>query len=114
MDGVGVGSGDWRVVRVVPAALAAPGAVMAEHAGNPHPLEHEFYFTRGIYSSGGGGNDDWGARWAVDYPKADHQFLIAVKRLTAIDAYPAPALLVRVGGRGLFEVLREKLRWGER
>ena len=70
-------------------ALGAPRAAIAEHVENMHPLDHEFYFTRGIYSSGGGSSDDWGARWAVDYPKADHQFLIAVKRLTGIDAYPA-------------------------
>jgi hypothetical protein len=65
-----------------------PGAAIAEHHHEMHPLEHEFYFTRGIYSSGPGSSEDWGARWAVDYPKADHQFLTAVKRLTGIDAYP--------------------------
>ena len=42
-----------------------------------------------MYSSGGDAGDGWGARWAVDYPKADHQFLVAVKRLTGVDAYPA-------------------------
>ena len=47
---------------------------------------HEFFFTRGIYN-GGGGDDDRGARWAVDYPKADLQFLIALKRLSIVDAY---------------------------
>jgi hypothetical protein len=47
---------------------------------------HEFYFTRGIYS---GEFDDYdeGGRWAIDYPKADHQFLIALKRLSLVDAY---------------------------
>lgn len=47
---------------------------------------HEFYFTRGIYS---GEFDDYdsGGRWAVDYPKADHQFLVALKRLSVVDAY---------------------------
>ena len=47
---------------------------------------HEFYFTRGIYS---GEFDDYdeGGRWAIDYPKADHQFLIALKRLSVVDAY---------------------------
>jgi Domain of unknown function (DUF4159) len=47
---------------------------------------HEFFFTRGIYN-GGGGDDDRGARWAVDYPKADLQFLVALKRLSIVDAY---------------------------
>ncbi len=47
---------------------------------------HEFYFTRGIYS---GEFDDYdaGGRWAIDYPKADHQFLVALKRLSILDAY---------------------------
>lgn len=47
--------------------------------------EHEFYFTRGRYEEEQ--EADWGQRWAVDYPKADEQFLIALKRLTGIDAY---------------------------
>lgn len=48
--------------------------------------EHEFYFTRGIYTSDAGDylSTD---RWAIDYPKADRQFLTAVTRLTGIDAY---------------------------
>ena len=52
----------------------------------PPGNSHEFYFTRGIYS---GEYEDYGeaGRWAVDYPKADHQFLIALKRLSVIDAY---------------------------
>jgi len=50
------------------------------------PVErHEFTFTRAAYSGWGWG---WGS-WAVDYPKADRQFLIGVKRLTRIDAYEA-------------------------
>ncbi len=42
---------------------------------------HEFYFTRAIYSSGWGWN-----RWAIDYPKADQQFMTIVNRLIEIDA----------------------------
>jgi hypothetical protein len=49
-------------------------------------LEHEFYFTRGIYGPGGGDEDEWGPRWAVDFPKADEQFLVALRRLTVVDA----------------------------
>ena len=47
---------------------------------------HEFYFTRGIYSGEFEDYDD-GGRWAIDYPKADHQFLVALKRLSIVDAY---------------------------
>jgi hypothetical protein len=62
--------------------LALPSR--ADHQSRGHPLSHEFYFTRGIYA---GGEGDWGGRWAVDYPKADHQFLVALARLTGVDAY---------------------------
>lgn len=47
----------------------------------------EFYFTRAAYS----GYGMWGryASWSVDYPKADVQFLMGVKRLVNhLDAYP--------------------------
>ncbi len=54
-----------------------------------YPSEwHEFYFTRAAYSSYGRGG--WGGRgqsWAIDYPKADIQFLTVLKRLTNLDAY---------------------------
>ncbi|MCH7826064.1 MAG: DUF4159 domain-containing protein [Acidobacteria bacterium] len=49
---------------------------------------HEFYFTRAIYSSYGRGYGGWRrGSWAVDWPKADIQFLWGLKRLTNIDAY---------------------------
>ena len=50
------------------------------------PAVHEFFFTRAVYSSRGGG---WGRRqsWATDYPKADHQFMTVVNRLTNLDGY---------------------------
>ena len=41
----------------------------------------EFYFTRGVYSSGW----RW-ASWATDYPKADRQFMLAVNSLIDISA----------------------------
>jgi len=58
----------------------------ASPAAEPPVNAHEFYFTRGIYS---GEFDDYdqGGRWAVDYPKADRQFLVALKRLSIVDAY---------------------------
>ncbi|MCB1742450.1 MAG: DUF4159 domain-containing protein [Gammaproteobacteria bacterium] len=58
-------------------------------------LEHEFYFTRGIYTSGD--RDEWVPRWAVDYPKADQQFLVALRRLTAVDAFDSEHALALYG-----------------
>lgn len=44
---------------------------------------YEFYFTRAIYNSG------WGyGRWAIDYPKADRQFMAVVNRLIGVDGSP--------------------------
>ena len=44
---------------------------------------HEFYFTRAVY----GGRRSWGrGSWAVDFPKADRQFVFGLRRLTGIDA----------------------------
>lgn len=76
-----------RATFAVAAALLAavqfqPGAVAG--TGPDEVLGHEFYFTRGNY---GGSEMDWGPRWAVDFPEADEHFLVALKRLTGIDAY---------------------------
>jgi len=81
-----------------PDASAADGAsehvvsaTAAAQSGGQWERRHEvdsgrpFYFTRAIYSSGGGRR--WGPTWAIDFPKADIQFLIGVRRLTNIDAY---------------------------
>ena len=48
-----------------------------------------FYFTRAIYSDYWTAQGRWGGRgrWAIDYPKADIQFMIGVTHLTNIDAY---------------------------
>ena len=44
---------------------------------------HEFYFTRAVY---GGRGRSWGrGSWAVDFPKADRQFVFGLRRLTGID-----------------------------
>ena len=56
----------------------------------PVPDEYrEFYFTRAVYRDYAT-NSFWGRRtpsWAVDYPKADRQFLTVLKNLIDIDAY---------------------------
>ena len=86
-------------VPALPGLSASPPGVLhfgtsesAVPAGAPalqYPREwHEFYFTRAAYSSYGRGG--WGRRgqsWAIDYPKADIQFLTVLKRLTNLDAY---------------------------
>jgi hypothetical protein len=55
-------------------------------AGRSAVENHEFHFTRGNY--GGIDGDDWGPRWAVDFPEADEHFLVALRRLTGVDASP--------------------------
>lgn len=64
----------------------AGGAEIDEtQQGRPLPA-HEFYFTRGAYS-GGGGFRRWRQSWATDYPKSDRQFLIVAERLTGLDMF---------------------------
>ena len=53
----------------------------------------EFYWSRLRYTSrtdgyGGYGGYGYGGSWSRDYPKADRQFLMALKRLTRIEARP--------------------------
>src|ERR1700680_360744 len=50
--------------------------------------KYEYSWSRLRYSMAGGGGGVYGrwATWSRDYPKADRQFLIAMKRLTRINA----------------------------
>ena len=74
-----------RLSGLLPLFSLLPALAQGPH-GEPAPEPaHEFYFTRGIYGEGGG--EYWGPRWAVDYPKADQQFLVALQRLTGVDAF---------------------------
>jgi Domain of unknown function (DUF4159) len=60
--------------------------------------QSEFYWSRLQYTSRGGGYGGggfgfgygygYGGSWSRDYPKADRQFLMALKRLTRIQARP--------------------------
>ena len=81
------------------ASPARPSAPAAEVAHPPVVLSppqvaeqfHEFFFTRGIYADGRGGFGRGGFRrgsWATDYPKADQQFMVVLKRLIDIDNNP--------------------------
>ena len=76
---------------------SAGGAVVPESVGGAvqDPVgsgvgaaagSHSFYFTRAIYP----GNRGWWGRpsWTTDYPKADRQFLVVLRRVTNLDAYP--------------------------
>ena len=57
---------------------------VGEDLGGPRfgaPPFHDFYFTRAAYTSYG-----WRG-WSVDYPKADRQFLVGLRRLTNLDSY---------------------------
>lgn len=53
------------------------------------PLQFEFYFTRAMYSDDFSIGDELGGSWSIDYPKADRHFLLALDRLSAVDASPA-------------------------
>lgn len=83
------------------ACLAGSAGAQDAQPAARHPLGHEFYFTRGVYSSSVD-NDPWGPRWAIDYPEADQHFLVALARLTGIDAY-ATHNAQPLGGRSLRE-----------
>ena len=62
-----------------PRQLLDQGRGTMKSPGGPH----EFYFTRAIYNSG------WGyGRWAIDYPKADRQFMTVVNRLIDVNGSP--------------------------
>jgi hypothetical protein len=73
--------------------IAAARSGEAGHFFAPPPSDraHSFYFTRGAYSGGRfgfGGRGGGGGSWATDYPKADQQFLVVLRRLTNLDALP--------------------------
>lgn len=63
--------------------LIGPAAIDAEEH-----LQHEFYFTRGMYSDEFAIGDELGGSWSIDYPKADRHFLLALDRLSIIDVSP--------------------------
>jgi hypothetical protein len=76
--------------RPVGVAVAAQ-ARDQDGAYSPRPIDpgREFYFTRAVYTTGfrRGRWERYFESWSVDFPKADRQFLIGLRRLTNIDAY---------------------------
>ena len=59
--------------------------------------KYEYSWSRLQYSMAGAGNGGYGygrwASWSRDYPKADRQFLIAMKRLTRVNARPVEQIV---------------------
>ncbi|MGW8264987.1 MAG: DUF4159 domain-containing protein [Longimicrobiales bacterium] len=74
----------WGVSRGIDTAETAVRAPVFLAPPSPR---HEFYFTRAIYSSGRGWGRGGRGSWATDYPKADRQFLVVIKKLLGLDAY---------------------------
>jgi hypothetical protein len=76
----------------VSAAALIDGASAAAVADGPQASQgllpsHSFYFTRAAYP---GSTSMWRGRraWDTDFPKADRQFLVVLRRVTNLDAYP--------------------------
>jgi hypothetical protein len=89
----GNGGGDTAGPTSAASPIAAARSGAAGHFFAPPPPDraHSFYFTRAAYSSGrfgGFGGRGGGGSWATDYPKADQQFLVVLRRLTNLDALP--------------------------
>jgi hypothetical protein len=64
---------------------SAPAGGRSSIADSARPI-HEFTFARAAYT--GAGSRRGYRAWSTDFPKADRQFLIGVRRLTNIDASP--------------------------
>jgi hypothetical protein len=77
--------------------LSDPGYGYGDTPYGPSGGPSEFYWSRLRYTSRasgyggfgyGYGYGGYGGSWSRDYPKADRQFLMAMKRLTRIEARP--------------------------
>ena len=83
---------DARLASIVPAPSSPQWFEPSQEAQVEFPVPdeyREFYFTRAVYRDYST-NSFWGRRqpsWAIDYPKADRQFLTVLKNLIDIDAY---------------------------
>lgn len=73
----------------IPVPRAGPECPAYDILDPAEVVAHPYYLTRAIYTSGFGGRGFWGrGTWAVDFPKADRQFLYVLRRLLDIDAFP--------------------------
>ena len=80
-----------RYLALLAALAAGPFTGPAHSNEPPQPQvggfsERSFYFARGMYSGEFDNAGEFGGRWAVDFPKADRQFMVALKRLSLVDA----------------------------
>ena len=67
----------------------------------------EFFFSRLRYNSGYASGGSFGYRgfrggWSQDFPRADHDCLVVLRRLTRIDA-PAPLNVVDIDSDRIFD-----------
>jgi hypothetical protein len=80
-----------QVPRGTPPAVRRPTREDMEDVGLRLPPDdepagrHAFYWTRAVYSGGRGWRR---GSWATDFPKGDRQFLVVLRRLVRLDAYP--------------------------
>jgi hypothetical protein len=83
----------------------AQGRRQQFYYGNVGWVPSEFYFSRLQYNSlygGGGGFRSFGGGWSQDYPKADNDCLIALRRLTRINS-PSPLNVADLDSDHLFD-----------
>jgi len=83
----------------------AQGFGRRQYYGGGANVPSEFYWSRLQYNSGYGNNIGFrmfGGGWAQDYPKADNDCLIALRRLTHINS-PSPLNVVDLESDHLFD-----------
>ena len=71
------------------------------YSGGPN-VPSEFYWSRLQYNSSYGGFRGYGGGWSQDYPQADNDCLIALRRLTRINS-PSPLSVVDLESDHLFD-----------
>src|SRR5438552_12229888 len=88
-----------QLIGVVSLALVAIGGLAAQRGyfGDeskflPKNPDKEYSFARLIYQGQNAGYRR-GSSWRTDYPKADFQFMMGVKRLSQVEAHEAPVIM---------------------
>ena len=76
----------------------AASAGLQPYDQSDQSIPSEFFFSRLRYNTGYGGGSRYrllGGGWAQDFPRADHDCLVALRRLTRIDS-PSPLNVVDI------------------